>query len=97
VILGSEEVITGDLVGVGSPQFGAEMPANWPPSWPVSLKKVSRQASRELERQIIFKALQAKHWNRKETARALKISYRALLYKIRQAGLPERPSTQFPA
>jgi two-component system, NtrC family, response regulator AtoC len=97
VILGSEEVITSDLVLVGSRQFEAEMPANWPASWPVSLKKVSRQASRDLERKIIFKALQAKHWNRKETARALKISYRALLYKIRQAGLPDKPSAQFPA
>jgi len=46
-----------------------------------------RQAVRELERRIIFKVLQANNWNRKKAARSLNISYRALLYKIREAGL----------
>jgi len=32
--------------------------------------------------------LQAHHWNRKRAAKALSISYRALLYKIRDTGLP---------
>jgi DNA-binding NtrC family response regulator len=32
--------------------------------------------------------LQQHHWNRKQAARTLGISYRALLYKIRDAGLP---------
>lgn len=97
VILGSEEAVTSDLPGAVSNHFEPEMPVNWPVAWPVSLKKVSRQAARDLERKIIFRALQAKRWNRKETARALKISYRALLYKIRQAGLPTKPSGQLPA
>jgi two-component system, NtrC family, response regulator AtoC len=34
--------------------------------------------------------LQANHWNRRRTAEILKISYRALLYKVRQAGLPSK-------
>ena len=55
---------------------------------PISLKKLTRQATRELERKVILKVLQANHWNRKQAARALSISYRALLYKIRDAGLP---------
>ena len=55
---------------------------------PISLKKVTRQAVLELERKIILKVLQANHWNRKRAARALSISYRALLYKIRDVGLP---------
>jgi two-component system, NtrC family, response regulator AtoC len=37
---------------------------------------------------VILKVLQNHHWNRKQAARALSISYRALLYKIRDAGLP---------
>jgi len=37
---------------------------------------------------VILKVLQNCHWNRKQAARALSISYRALLYKIRDAGLP---------
>ena len=55
---------------------------------PVSLKKITRQAVRELERKVILKVLQQHHWNRKQAARTLGISYRALLYKIRDAGLP---------
>jgi two-component system response regulator AtoC len=46
------------------------------------------EISRELERKVILKVLQQHHWNRKQAARTLGISYRALLYKIRDAGLP---------
>jgi DNA-binding NtrC family response regulator len=53
----------------------------------VSLKKVTRQAVRELEREVILRSLQANNWNRKQVARALSISYRTLLYKIRNAGI----------
>jgi two-component system response regulator AtoC len=51
---------------------------------------LTRQAVLDLERKVILQVLQANHWNRKLSARKLKISYRALLYKIRQAGLPSR-------
>src|SRR5258708_40220679 len=49
---------------------------------------MTRQCVRELERKVILKVLQQHHWNRKQSARTLGISYRALLYKIRDAGLP---------
>src|SRR5207237_160378 len=61
---------------------------------PISLKKLTRAATRELERKVILKVLQANHWNRKQAARALSISYRALLYKIRDAGLPPNRSSR---
>ena len=48
----------------------------------------TRQATHALERKIILKVLHNHHWNRKQAARTLNISYRALLYKIRDAGLP---------
>jgi two-component system response regulator AtoC len=51
---------------------------------------------RELERKIILKVLQHHHWNRKQAARALNISYRALLYKIRDAGLPSNRAPRRP-
>jgi len=57
---------------------------------PISLKKLTRKAVHEMERKIILRVLQHHHWNRKAAARALNISYRALLYKIRNAGLPSR-------
>jgi hypothetical protein len=41
-----------------------------------------------LERRIILDVLRAHKWNRRKAARSLDISYRALLYKIKEAGLP---------
>lgn len=84
VILGSEEVISSDLVTRQQDYFNPDINLDGP----ISLKKLTRQATRELERKVILKVLQANHWNRKQAARALSISYRALLYKIRDAGLP---------
>lgn len=54
---------------------------------PVQLKTLARDAIRELEKNVILETLHANHWNRRKTARALKISYRALIYKIKEAGL----------
>ena len=54
-------------------------------SW--SLKVAARAASREAERELISKALERTHWNRKRAARDLQISYKSLLYKIKQIGL----------
>jgi two-component system, NtrC family, response regulator AtoC len=84
VILGDEDVISGDLAPRETDFFNAEIPADGQ----VNLKKLTRQAVRELERKVILKVLQNHHWNRKQAARSLSISYRALLYKIRDAGLP---------
>src|ERR1700692_2090108 len=91
VILGSEEVISNDLVARHEQEFfNPEINLDGP----ISLKVLTRKATRELERKIILKVLQAHHWNRKQAARALCISYRALLYKIRDAGLPPNRSTR---
>ena len=57
----------------------------------VSLKEITRKAVRELEREEILKVLHANHWNRKRAASALNISYRALLYKLKDAGIPSAP------
>jgi two-component system response regulator AtoC len=84
VILGHEEVITNDLVAREPDFFNSEINLDGP----ISLKKLTRQCVRELERKVILKVLQQHHWNRKQAARTLGISYRALLYKIRDAGLP---------
>lgn len=52
-----------------------------------SLKVAARTASRQAERELILKALERTHWNRKRAARELQISYKSLLYKIKQTGL----------
>ncbi len=90
VILGNEDVISSDLVAREQEYFNPDINLDGP----ISLKKLTRQAVRELERKVILKVLQANHWNRKQAARALSISYRALLYKIRDAGLPPNRSTR---
>ncbi len=56
-----------------------------------SLKLVAREAMRRAEGEAILKALEQTHWNRKAAARLLKISYKALLYKIRQCNLDGEP------
>ncbi len=92
VILGAEETIAADLRPQEVDIFNADISVEGP----VSLKKITRQAVRELERKIILKVLQHHHWNRKTAARALNISYRALLYKIRDAGLPSNRAPRNP-
>jgi len=54
-----------------------------------SLKAAARIASRRAERDLIGKALEQTHWNRKRAAQQLQISYKSLLYKIKQTGLEE--------
>ena len=53
----------------------------------VSLKDISRSAAREAERELILRMLTRTRWNRKEAAEILGISYKALLYKIKENGL----------
>jgi two-component system response regulator AtoC len=91
VVLGTESCIATDLSEPAPHQLEVEIPEHGP----VPLKKMTQQATRRLERQIILKVLQSHHWNRRRAAEVLKISYRALLYKIRDAGLsPGRPVTR---
>lgn len=51
------------------------------------LKVAARIASRRIERELILKALERTHWNRKRAAQELEISYKSLLYKIKQTGV----------
>jgi two-component system, NtrC family, response regulator AtoC len=55
----------------------------------VSLKDVARAASREAEKELILKALTRTRWNRRRAAQELQISYKALLYKLKQIGYGE--------
>ena len=51
-----------------------------------SLKVAARAASKEAERELILQALERTRWNRKRAAQELQISYKSLLYKIKQIG-----------
>jgi DNA-binding NtrC family response regulator len=50
------------------------------------LKVAARKALRRTERELILDALTRTHWNRKKAAQELQISYKSLLYKIKQIG-----------
>lgn len=56
------------------------------------LRVQTKRATQDLEKKIILSVLEAHNWNRRKTARSLDISYRALLYKIKEVGLPSGQS-----
>ncbi len=60
-----------------------------------SLKLLVRHAKGEAERGAITQALEETQWNRKAAARLLRISYRALLYKIQEYQLMPQETLPF--
>ena len=59
----------------------------------LSLKEVARQAAWLAEREMILRALKKTQWNRKQAADLLQISYKAMLYKLKDAGLAKHSGT----
>ena len=53
----------------------------------LGLKEIAKRAALEAEKAVLKEVLDRVRWNRAEAARLLKISYKALLYKITAAGL----------
>jgi two-component system response regulator AtoC len=60
----------------------------------MSLKQAARAASLHAERELILEVLSRTRWNRKRAAQELKISYKALLYKLKQTGIDNRELVQ---
>lgn len=88
VLIGSEEALVAEMMPE-TPRSGITTDIDL--SEPVSLKDITRRATHDLERQIILRVLQANSWNRQKTAKWLQISYRSLLYKLSEIGMPEVP------
>lgn len=86
VLLGDEN----ELVSITSRGPAHKIPLQNFEGTRVSLKRMTKEAIHRAEKQVILEALRANHWNRRKAAEVLKISYRALIYKIRQAGLGSR-------
>jgi two-component system response regulator AtoC len=55
----------------------------------IDLKAISKRAAQIAEKKVIERVLHQTRWNRKEAAERLQISYKALLYKIKENGLSE--------
>jgi two-component system response regulator AtoC len=65
----------------------ADAPPALSPAAAGSLKDIARNAAREAERELIQRTLQQTRWNRREAAEILGVSYKALLYKIKESEL----------
>ena len=92
VVLGNEKAIIEELTPVTKKESIPEKKEKTVPAkkiWP-SLKEVNREAIKNAESEIILKALEMTNWNRKKAAHILNISYKALLYKIKETGLDKR-------
>jgi len=91
LILADEAIAINELqVRPGEASAKAEgATANTSGQQPGGLKSLARSAKDEAEAEAIARALEQTNWNRKQAAAILKISYKALLYKIRQYGIAE--------
>jgi DNA-binding NtrC family response regulator len=87
VVLGNDELAISELADNSEVQCPANDSSNGTNSSVRSLKQAAREASRKAERQLILESLERTHWNRKQSARELQISYKALLYKLKQLEL----------
>ncbi len=95
IVLGNEEAVLDEINGrvktttatesdtIGLDQIGIEL-AN---GGSIDLKTIAKTAARAAEKRVIAKVLEQTRWNRKEAAELLQISYKALLYKMKDNGL----------
>jgi DNA-binding NtrC family response regulator len=91
LILGDENLAVSELIprNDGNGSGGVHGDSSGRAAEPGGLKSLARTAKDEAEAQAITNALEQTNWNRKQAAAILQISYKALLYKIRQYGIAE--------
>ncbi|HYX92322.1 MAG TPA: sigma 54-interacting transcriptional regulator [Myxococcaceae bacterium] len=79
--------------------FAVPQPPPPPPDKPeseMSLKDIGRRAAMLAEREAILAMLQRTAWNKRKAAAKLRISYKALLYKIKECGIVDpRSNAEF--
>ena len=90
LILGDERSILADLGNAST--VAAEATSSAEPSDDQGLKQMVRSLKGDAEAAAIASALEETGWNRKAAAGNLKISYKALLYKIKNYNLSPRRS-----
>ena len=89
LILGDENLAVTELLPRNDGSGGGTGDSGFRSSDAGGLKSLARSAKDEAEAQAIAQALEQTNWNRKQAAAILQISYKALLYKIRQYGIAE--------
>jgi two-component system response regulator AtoC len=96
IVLGNEKAILDELASaINKESIQMEEGSHPPTKWP-SLKEVHREAITKAETGVIRKALEMTNWNRKKAAGLLNISYKALLYKIKECGIGHQVAPQDP-
>ena len=101
VVLGSEQTVLDEIKHRGKPEgsLGSSpeadpldlegVSAELAEGNGIDLKAISKRAAQIAEKKVIERVLQQTRWNRKEAAERLRISYKALLYKMKENGLSE--------
>lgn len=89
LILGDESLAIAELQPKNDGTGGARGDAAGKNGDGGGLKSLARSAKDEAEAEAIMQALEQTNWNRKQAATVLQISYKALLYKIRQYGIAD--------
>ena len=99
VVLGNEQAILEEITHrtglAGAPDeassvFDLEaLGVDFADSKGVDLKAIAKRAAQIAEKKVIERVLDQTRWNRKEAAERLQISYKALLYKMKDNGLSE--------
>lgn len=86
VILGGDEALVVELKRQLNPSNGLAGRQ----LRPSTLKGGTNSETSLVTGALILKALQANRWNRRKTADELKMSYRALLFRLRSVGIPQK-------
>jgi two-component system response regulator AtoC len=99
VVLGNEQAVIDEIEQLSKRTSNHEeakdsldldaLGADFSSSQGVDLKRISRRAAQLAEKRVIERVLEQTRWNRKEAAGRLQISYKALLYKMKENGLNE--------
>jgi two-component system response regulator AtoC len=99
VVLGSETAVLQEIAqreqpeALGSSDEGSldlqALDADFSNGNSLDLKAISKRAAQIAEKRVIERVLDQTRWNRKEAAERLQISYKALLYKMKENGLSE--------
>jgi two-component system response regulator AtoC len=98
VVLGSEQTVLQELGQAKAPTASvdeseeldlARLGVDLAEGEDLDLKAISKRASQIAEKKVIERVLHLTRWNRKEAAERLQISYKALLYKMKENGLSE--------
>jgi two-component system, NtrC family, response regulator AtoC len=85
IVLGNEGAMIGDLpLSIPSPTAQVKKRPSPFKIWP-SLKEVNRRAVQKVESEAINKVLELTCWNRRKSAQLLNISYKTLLYKMKES------------